>query len=109
MSAISKAWQSADSSQLPPGSDDCQWVSDLLRGLADTEDVRHAIMSTLSVADLWCIWRGTKQGAANRDKRSHQSASRELQRRGLLDAAGQPVTAGWQDSPGLGASRGSRG
>jgi len=109
MNATSKAWQSADSSQLPRGSEDCEWVSDLLRGVADTEDVPHAIMSTLSVADLWCIWRGTKQGAAERDKRSHQSARRELERRGLLDATGQPVAAECQGSTELGASRGSRG
>jgi hypothetical protein len=91
MSATRKAWQSADSWQLPPGSDDCEWVSDLLRGVADTEEVRHAIMGTLSVADLWCIWRGTKHGATERDKRSHKSARLELQRRGLLDEEGQPV------------------
>jgi hypothetical protein len=94
MSATSKTWQPADSWQLPPGSDDCEWVSDLLRGVANTEDVRHAIMGTLSVADLWCIWRGTKHGAAERDRRSHRSATLELERRGLLDAAGHPVAAG---------------
>ena len=92
MSATSKAWQSADASQLPPGSEDCEWVSDLLRNVADTEKVRQAIMGTLSVADLWCIWRGTKHGATERDWRSHRTARLELQRRGLLDAAGQPVT-----------------
>jgi hypothetical protein len=92
MSATSRAWQSAEPSQLPPGSDDCEWVSDLLRSVADTERVRHTIMGTLSVADLWCIWRGTKHGATERDKRSHKSAGQELRRRGLLDAAGQPVT-----------------
>ena len=91
MSATSKAWQSADSRKLPPGSDDCEWVSDLLRTVADTENIRHAIMGTLSVDDLWCIWRGTKHGATQRDKRSHKSARLELERRGLLDAAGQPV------------------
>jgi len=93
MSAISKAWQSADPWQLPSGSDECGWVSDLLRNAARTDQVRLAIMSTLSVADLWCIWRGTKHGATERDKRSHMSARLELERRGLLDAAGYPVAA----------------
>jgi hypothetical protein len=102
MSATSKAWQSADAWHMPPGSDDCEWVSDLLRNAADTEGVRHAIMSTLSVADLWCIWRGTKNGATERDRRSHKSASLELERRGLLDAEGHPVAAGdWQECPDL--------
>ena len=100
MSATSKAWQSADSSQLPPGSDDCEWVSDLLRNAADTEGVRRAIMGTLSVADLWCIWRGTKHGVTARDRRSHKSASMELERRGLLDVAGHAVAAGdWRECP----------
>ena len=93
MSATSKAWQSADASHFPSGSDDCGWVSDVLRSVADTEKVRHAIMSTLSIADLWCIWRGTKHGATERDRRSHKSARLELERRGLLDAAGHPVAA----------------
>src|ERR1700756_4693551 len=39
MSATNKAWQLADASQLPPGSEDCEWVSDLLRNVADTERV----------------------------------------------------------------------
>jgi len=90
MSATSRAWQPADSSQLPRGSEDCEWVSDLLRNVAETEDVRQVIMATLTVADLWCIWRGTRAGATERDKRSHRAASRELEQRGLLDAAGQP-------------------
>jgi hypothetical protein len=94
MSATSKAWRSADPSQLPPGSDDCGWVSGLLRSAADTEHVRHAILGMLSIADLWCIWRGTKHGATERDRRSHKSAGLELERRGLLDAAGHPVAAG---------------
>ena len=94
MSATSKAWQSAESSRLPSGSEDCGWVSDLLHSVADTEKVRHAIMTTLGVADLWCIWRGTKHGDTERDRRSHKSATLELQRRGLLDGAGQPVAAG---------------
>jgi len=92
MSATSKAWQSVDASQLPPGSEDCEWVSDLLHKVADGEEVRRVIMGTLAVADLWCIWRGTRHGATDRDRRSHRSARLELQRRGLLDAAGQPVT-----------------
>lgn len=94
MSATSKAWQSAESSQLPPETDDCEWISDLLRSAADTEDVRRVIMSTLNIADLWCIWRATKHGATARDKRSHHSVRLELQRRGLLDATGRPVAAG---------------
>lgn len=92
MSATNKAWQSVDASQFPAGSDDCGWVSDLLRNVADGEEVRRVIMSTLTVADLWCIWHASRDGTAPRDKRSHRSARMELQRRGLLDAAGQPVT-----------------
>jgi hypothetical protein len=65
-----------------------------LRNVADTEDIRRVIMSTLTVGDLWCIWHATKNGTAPRDKRSHHSARSELQRRGLLDETGRPVTAG---------------
>ena len=93
MSATSKAWQSADPSRLPSGSDDCEWVSDLLRNVADADEVRRVIMSTLTVADLWCIWHATRDGVEPRDKRSHRSARLELERRGLLDATGQPVAA----------------
>ena len=94
MSATSKAWQPAAPAQLPPGSDDCEWVSDLLRNVADADEIRRVIMSTLTVADLWCIWHATKDGTEPRDERSHRSAMLELQRRGLLDATGQPVPAG---------------
>lgn len=94
MSATSKARQLAESPQLPPGSDDCEWVSDLLHNVADADEVRRVIMSTLTIADLWCIWHATKDGTQARDKRSHRSARLELQRRGLLDAAGEPVPAG---------------
>jgi hypothetical protein len=94
MSATSKARQPAQSPQLPRGSDDCEWVSDLLHNVADADEVRRVIMSTLTLADLWCIWHATKDGAEPRDKRSHRSARLELQRRGLLDASGQPVPAG---------------
>jgi hypothetical protein len=94
MSATSKARQPAESPQLPPGSDNCEWVSDLLHNVADADEVRRVIMSTLTVADLWCIWHATGEGTAPRDKRSHRSASLELERRGLLDATGHPVPAG---------------
>jgi len=94
MSATSKARQPASSPQLPPGSDNCEWVSDLLHNVADADEVRRVIMSTLTVADLWCIWHATADGTAPRDQRSHRSASLELQRRGLLDRTGQPVSAG---------------
>ena len=94
MSATSKAWQSADPSQLPSGSDDCEWVSDLLHHVADADEVRRVILSTLTVADLWCIWHATSNGTAPRDERSHRSARLELERRGLLDATGHPVPAG---------------
>jgi hypothetical protein len=93
MSATSKARRAARSLQLPRGAEDCEWVSDLLRSVADTEDIRRVIMGTLNVDDLWCIWRGTKDGATARDKRSHLSARLELERRGLLDAWGQPLPA----------------
>lgn len=94
MSATSKERQSAQAPQLPPGSDNCEWVSDLLHGVADADEVRRVIMSTLTVADLWCIWHATRDGPAPRDKRSHRSASLELQRRGLLDATEQRAPAG---------------
>ena len=94
MSATSKARQPARPPQLPLGSDNCEWVSDLLHNVADADEVRRVIMSTLTVADLWCIWHATAEGTAARDKRSHRSASAELQRRGLLDATGHPVPAG---------------
>jgi hypothetical protein len=93
MSATSKATQSRRPSQLPRGSEDCEWVSDLLRSVADTKEIRRVIMGTLNVDDLWCIWRGTKHGGTARDKRSHLSARLELQRRGLLDEWGQPLAA----------------
>jgi hypothetical protein len=93
MSALSKAWQSAGPSQPPRGSDDCEWVSDLLHNVADADEIRRVIMSTLTVADLWCIWHATSEGTEPRDKRSHHSARAELERRGLLDASGRPVTA----------------
>jgi hypothetical protein len=93
MSATSKARQPAQSPQLPRGSDNCDWVSDLLHSVADADEVRRVIMSTLTIADLWCIWHATKDGTQARDKRSHRSARLELERRGLLDASGQPVPA----------------
>ncbi len=94
MGATSKLRKLGQSSRQPPGSEDCEWVSDLLRSVADTDAIRRAIMGTLNVDDLWCIWRATKGGATARDKRSHRSARLELERRGLLDASGEPVAAG---------------
>jgi hypothetical protein len=64
-----------------------------LRQVADTQEVRRAIMAMLTVDDLWCIWRATKDGATARDKRSHQTARLELERRGLLDPMRQPLQA----------------
>ena len=81
---------------VPPqthGTDDCEWVLELLRQLADIDEVRLTIMSTLAVDDLWCIWRGTRHCATPRDQRTHQTAACELARRGLLSPAGQPQPA----------------
>jgi hypothetical protein len=77
----------------PPGTEDCEWVSEVLRQVADTEGVRRTIMGMLAADDLWCIWRATKDGTTARDKRSHQTARLELERRGLLDSMGRPLPA----------------
>jgi hypothetical protein len=93
MSATSKARQPAQSPELPRGSENCDWVSDILHSVADADEVRRVIMTTLTIADLWCIWHATADGTQPRDKRSHRSARLELQRRGLLDETGRPVAA----------------
>jgi hypothetical protein len=67
---------------------------ELLRQAADLDEIRHRIMSTLAVDDLWCIWRGTKHGATARDQRTNQIATRELERRGLLLPAEQSQPTG---------------
>jgi len=73
-----------------PGTDDCEWVLQLLRNIADLDEVRLRIMSTLAVDDLWCIWRGTMHRATARDRRTNLIATSELERRGLLSPTDQP-------------------
>jgi len=72
-----------------PGTEDCEWVLELLRNIADLDEVRLRIMSTLAVDDLWCIWRGTKHGATARDRRTNLIATSELERRGLMSPTEQ--------------------
>ena len=76
-----------------PGTEDCEWILELLRQLAEIDEVRLHIMSALDVDDVWCIWRGTEHGATARDRRTHQTASCELARRGLLSPTAQPKPA----------------
>jgi hypothetical protein len=66
----------------------------LLRQVADAEEVRLHIMSALAVDDLWCIWRGTKHCATARDRRTCQAAAAELERRGLLSPTAQAQAPG---------------
>ena len=73
-----------------PGTEDCEWVLELLRQVADVDEVRLRVMSTLAVDDLWCIWRGTKHCATARDRRTCEAAAAELARRGLLSPTAQP-------------------
>jgi hypothetical protein len=62
-----------------------EWVSDLLRQVADTDDGRLRIAATLAADDLHRIWRWTEHRASQRDRRTHQICCDELEQRGLLD------------------------
>jgi len=66
---------------------------ELLRQFAGLDEIRHRIMSTLAIDDLWCIWRGTKHGSTERDQRTNQIATQELERRGLLLPTAQRQSA----------------
>jgi hypothetical protein len=62
-----------------------EWVSDILRQVADTDDGRLRIAATLAADDLHRIWHWTEQRASERDRRTHQLCCDELERRGHLD------------------------
>jgi hypothetical protein len=62
-----------------------EWVSDLLRQVADTDDGRLRIAATLAAEDLHRIWHWTERRASERDRRTHLICCDELERRGHLD------------------------
>jgi hypothetical protein len=92
MKASRRTRQPAVLSQAP-STEECDSVIELLRQFAGLDEIRHRIMSTLAVDDLWCIWRGTKHASTERDQRTNQIATRELERRGLLLPTEQPQSA----------------
>lgn len=69
-----------------------EWVSDLLREVADADGGRPRIAATLAAEDLRRIWHWTEYRATLRDRRTHHIIQRELERRGLLDPAGGLAT-----------------
>jgi hypothetical protein len=62
-----------------------EWVSDLLRQVADTDDGRLRIAATLAANDLHRIWHWTEHRGSQRDRRTHQLCCDELEQRGHLD------------------------
>jgi hypothetical protein len=70
-----------------------EWVSDLLRQVADTGDGRLRIAATLAADDLHRIWHWTEHQGSQRDRRTHQICCDELERRGHLDQL-RGLTAG---------------
>jgi hypothetical protein len=62
-----------------------QWVSDLLRRVADADQGRLGIASALAAEDLRRIWRWTEHRTTPRDRRTHQVCCQELALRGVLD------------------------
>ncbi len=90
MSATSDGSRPIRSSEMS-GIDEHQWVSDLLRHVADTDESRLRIAATLAAADLHRIWRWTEHRATARDKRTRHIVRRELELRGLLDPPGVPT------------------
>lgn len=69
-----------------------EWVSDVLREVADADGGRLRIAATLAAEDLRRIWHWTECRATVRDRRTHHIIRRELERRGLLDPAGGLAT-----------------
>lgn len=67
-----------------------EWVSGLLRQVADTDDGRLRIAATLAADDLHRIWHWTEHRPSQRDRRTHQICCDELDRRCrcLLDQMG---------------------
>jgi hypothetical protein len=68
-----------------------QWVSDILRHVADTDTGRLRIAASLAADDLRRIWHWTERRATARDRRTHHIVRQELSRRGLLGPAGVPA------------------
>lgn len=84
MSATTNGGQPVSFSQ-KSGIGEHEWVSDLLRQVADADVGQHRIAATLAAPDLRRIWSWTEQRTTARDTRTHQIARQELERRGLLD------------------------
>ena len=70
-----------------------EWVSDLLRQVADSDDGRLRIAAALSADDLHRIWHWTEHRASQRDRRTHRLCCDELEQRGHLDQL-RGLTAG---------------
>ncbi len=73
------------------GMQEHQWVSDILRHVADAEGARLRIAATLAADDLRRIWHWTERRATARDKRTHHIVREELERRGLLGPTRVPA------------------
>ena len=84
MSATTNGGQPVSFSQTS-GIGEHEWVSNLLRQVADADEGRLRIAATLAAPDLRRIRGWTEHRATARDRRTHQIARRELERRGLLD------------------------
>lgn len=84
MSATADGGRPTSSSQAS-GIGEHQWVSDLLRRVADADQGRLGIASALASGDLRRIWRWTEHRVTPRDRRTHQVCCQELALRGLLD------------------------
>lgn len=67
-----------------------QWVSDLLRRVADADQSRLRIAATLAAADLRRICHWTEHRGTVRDKRTHHIVRQERERRRLVDPTGVP-------------------
>ena len=90
MSATSSGAQPNDFPEMP-GMHEHQWVSDLLRYVAEADGGRIRIAAELAAADLHRIWHWTEHRATARDTRTHHIVRHELKRRGLLDGTGVPA------------------
>jgi hypothetical protein len=84
MSATDDGGRPTSSSQTS-GIGEHQWVSDLLRRVADGDQGRLRIASTIAADDLRRIWQWTEHRTTPLDRRTHQVCCQELALRGLLD------------------------
>jgi len=84
MTATTNGGQPVSFSQTS-GISEHEWVSDLLRQVADADGGQLRLGATLAAQDLRRIWSWTELRATARDRRTHQIARQELERRGLLD------------------------